>query len=67
MPRSKRDRAQFRPRSRRMAAHVPPEQLPLLEPVEVNGEEVMAPVCGGCGKCAGTPLARSPRAQTQKP
>jgi hypothetical protein len=53
--------------SRRPSPQVLNSQLPLFEIFEEHGEEVMEPVCGGCGKCAYTPLARSPRARKRKP
>jgi hypothetical protein len=54
-------------RRRRQDLLVLPEQLPLLESVEGHGEEVAKPLCGGCGRCAYTPLARSPRPRRRKP
>jgi hypothetical protein len=42
-------------------------QLWLFEPAEARGEEVMEPMCGGCGRCAYTPLAGRRRVRTQKP
>jgi hypothetical protein len=60
-------RAHPRKRSRRQDPLVLSEQIPLFEIFEENGEEVREPVCGGCGKCAYTPLARSPRVRKRKP
>jgi hypothetical protein len=54
-------------RARRKDPLVLSEQIPLFEIFEEHGEEVMEPVCGGCGKCAYTPLASSPRGRKQKP
>jgi hypothetical protein len=54
-------------RSRHQDALVLREQLPLFEIFERDGEEVRKPLCGGCGKCAYTPLARNPRARKKKP
>jgi hypothetical protein len=52
---------------RRRDAQVLAEQLPLFDVFEKDGEAVTEPICGGCGMCAYTPLARSPRARKRKP
>jgi hypothetical protein len=52
---------------RRPDVSVLKEQLPLFDIFEKDGEEVMEPMCGGCGRCAYTPLAGRRRVHTQKP
>jgi hypothetical protein len=52
---------------RRRRQHVHREQLPLLEIITEAGEEQLVPMCGGCGRCAYTPLANSSRLWTGKP